>query len=445
MSYLERTLVWFLKRRVLGGIQKLCKKNYLPFTIIVIFFMSINSVLSVLYTLNFFVTLELIQFMLFLELFCSLAIVISGVFVGKIKNLAIYYLIASAIIALFIFAFFYFDWEYNHIFFRYTKLSYFLIWVLISSISLFFLTIYFFTSFSKRVITLGMPKDHIFFGFIIKIVILISMIFYVYIILQMDLISIIFGVFGLINCLIVFVLVKRAPKKVESKPGIANFATAVGFFNMAMIYHLYMSISLTSESLVSLVFEIVLLSVGVLFLVQKLTQRITETPLPLKSFENPVQFQSRLYFTAKIKKVFGERGIIIIVLGIALGYHMVYLDSFFINDLPILSNIAPGLKMSDTYHMFYLFSSFIIIIIACIVFKSSKRFRDFNVNKFTIAQVLKYIGGFFKKTEDGVSPFELGVQAFGKNIGDKLQDSFKKFGDKLQDSFKKLGKDDLKE
>ncbi|MFX1257473.1 MAG: hypothetical protein ACFFAN_06425 [Promethearchaeota archaeon] len=433
MSYLERTLSWFLKNRIFGGIQKLKQKEYLPFTIIMVFIMSLNTIFALLYHLNILVILDLIQFMLLLELFLSFGIIITGILVGRIKNQILYYLIASIVIALSIFAFISFNWEYNHPFFRYSKLAYFLIWVTISSISLFFLTLYFFTSFPKKVITLGMPKDHIFFGYVIKIFVYISIIFYAYIIFQMDLISIILGIFGFINAFIILFLIKRAPKKVESRPGIINFATAIGFFNTFMVYHLYMSITLTSETALSLIFEMLILLISLLYLVQSLTRRISESRPRLKPFEDSVQLQSRLYFTARIKKIFGERGLVIIVLGIAVGYHMVYLDSFFIADLPILSNIAPNLKMSDMYHRIYLFASFIIILIACLAFKTSKRFKNFMIDKFTIKQVIKYIGGYFKRPEEVRSSFESGIQSMGKKVGEQI----KKWSDKWQDSIQK--------
>ena len=443
MSYLERTLYWFLKKRIFGGIKKLKQKEYLPFALIILIIMTANTILALLYHFNFFISLEFIRFMLILELFLSFGIISSGILIGRTKNLSIYYIISFIVITLFIVAFFYFKWDYNHIFFQYAKLTYLLCWILILSICMFFLMLYFFTSFPKKVMTLGMPKNHIFFGFIVKIIIYISIVFYIYIIFQMDLVSVIFGIFGIINALIVLILIMKAPKKVESNPGIVNFATAIGFFNMFMIYHLYMSITLTSESVVSLVFEILMLLIGVLYIVQILTMRISKSPERLKLSENPVRFQSRVYFTDKIKKVFGEKVVILIVLGIAVGYHMVYLDSFFITDLPILTNIAPNLKISDLYHRIFLITSFMITLIACLAFKTSKRFREFMVDKFTLTQVLKYIGGLFKKPENGQSPLELGIQTMGKKIGEGI----KKLGDKWQDSIRKIvnGKDEIED
>ena len=82
-----------------------------------------------------------------------------------------------------------------------------------------------------------------------------------------------------------------------------------------------------------------------------------------------------------------------------------------------------------------------ITLIAYLVFKTSKKFREFMVDKFTLAQVLKYIGSLFKRPENGPSPFELGIQAMGKKLGEGM----KKLGDKWQESIRKIvnGKEEI--
>jgi len=444
MSYLERTISWFLKNRIFGGVQKLKQKQYILFTLIVFSVMLVNTVFAVLFHLWMLGSLELIRAMLIFEMFLAFAIIITGIIIGRIKNLIVYYLIASIIIIGSAFAFISLNWSYELPIFTFAKLFFFFAWILISGISLFFLTLYFFTSFPKKVITLGMPKDHIFFGSVLKIVAFITIPLYIYLIFQGHLSSILFGCFGVLNALIVLGVMKRAPKKVESKPGSVNFATALGVFNMSMFYHLIMSFGYTNENAFSLLIEIIMLLIGVLYLVQVLTRRISESPDRPIPFENPVQFQSRIYFTHHMKRTFGERGVVLMVLGIALGYHMVYLDSFFVSDayignFPIIATyINPGLKVSDLYHRIYLILSFLIILIAWLTFKSSPRFKEFMVDKFTIKQVFRYIGGFFIKPEGGESPFEIGV----KMVSKKFSDNVKSWRNKWRDSIEKLLKDD---
>jgi len=444
MSYLERTIFWFLKNRIFGGVQKLKQKEYILFAIIIFVVMSVNTIFAVLFHLEVLRSLELIRTMLIFELFLAFAIIITGIVIGRINNIIVYYILAFIIIVGGVFAFFYLNWTYESPYFTFAKLFFFFAWILISCISLFFLTLYFFTSFPKKVITLGMPKDHIFFGSALKIITLIAIPLYIYMAFQGHPSSVIFGCFGVLNALIVLGVMKRAPKKVESKPGAVNFATALGVFNMSMFYHLIMSFSYANENAFSLSLELVMLLVGVLYLVQTLTRRISETPDRPVPFENPVQFQSRIYFTHHMKKTFGERGVVLIVLGIALGYHVVYLDSFFISDVfisevPILSTfVNPNIKISDLYHRIYLILSFLIILFAWLTFKSSSRFKEFMVDKFTVKQVFRYIGGFFIRPEGGESPFEIGMKMVSKKLGDNV----KSWRNKWRESIDKLLKED---
>ncbi|MHA1489749.1 MAG: hypothetical protein ACTSRI_08840 [Promethearchaeota archaeon] len=437
MSYIERTLWWFLKNKIFGGLKKLRQVEYLPFTVMIVSIMSFNTIIAILYQQNFLISLELVQDVLIYELFLSFAVIVSSVLIGKLKSLLGYFLIPLVIIALSIIAFLYIDWSYSHIFFQYVKLIYFFIWVGISIISLFFLTLYFFTSFPKKILTLGIEKDHIFFGSVIKIVLYISLLLYCYLIFQFYPVDLIIGIFGIINTLIVLFLIKRAPKKVDSIPGIINFTTAIGFFNVSMFYHLVMSLPSFTNAASSLVIDILFLLIIVLYVVQKLTIRISDSPSRLMPHENPVKFQSRVYFTDRLKHVIGERGVVLLVMGIALGYHVVIIDSFFITEIPILpSFFSPNLEFSLISHRVYLFFSFILVLIAIITFKLSKRANKFMVEKYTIKQVLKYMGGFFKKTEGGSSVVELGIQSLGKKIDSRIKD----LGNKWQKSVKNLQK-----
>ena len=434
MSYLERTFSYFLKTRIFGGIKKLKQKEYLPFALIFLVVMTFNTSLAILYKLNILVSLDSLQAMLMLELFLSFGIILSGLVIGNSKNKYLYYIIPSFLIALFIAAFFILDWSYNQPFFQYTKLIYFLIWVAIASISFFFLMLYFFTSFPKKIITLGMPKEHIFFKYMIKLLIYVSLPIYAYMILeslftQITIGGLIIGILGIVSSIIVLIYIERSSKKIETTPGIINFATALGFFNMFMFYHLIMSFSDPSTSLSSLIIDVLILSIIILYIVQSLTRKIVETPTQeIEPFKSPVRFQSRLYITDRLKKGFGERGLVVIIIGLALGYHMVILDSFLISEMPFLSGLfTPNLMINAIYHRIYLLFSFITIIIAIYVFSSSKRFNEFMVDKYTVKQTFKYISSYFLRPEKGsYSPFEHSIV----QLGDKIKDGLKSWGDR---------------
>ncbi len=434
MSYVERTLYWFLKNKVFGGIKKLKEKEYLPFTILILGFAAINTAATVLLQFNIIFSLELVQKMLILQLFVSYGLIVAGFFVGHFKRLTPYFIVTILIIAAFTLLPIIFNFNYDQNLVQYSKLTFFLIWVFISCVSFFFLMLYFFTSFPKKVIMLGAPKEHIFFEPIIKIVVYISIPVYAYIMLQISPASLIIGGFGILVAIVILIIFRKAPKKIEKYPGTVNFVSAIGFFYIYLFYHLIASFSVTSNNLSSIIMDDLLLFIITLYLVQSLTRRISESPEQIQPDESPIRFQTRLYFTDRLKKVLGERGVVLIVMGLVLGYQMAYLDSLFVTQFPILSNFfTPELRLSALYHRIYLIFAFFVIIIAILVFYSSDKFRDLMVDKYTVKQVFKYIGAFFQRPEDGtLSPLELGVQF----VADKVGETIKNVGEKWQKAFK---------
>jgi len=168
-----------------------------------------------------------------------------------------------------------------------------------------------------------------------------------------------------------------------------------------------------------------------------MTKRIVDSPSSLMPIENPVRFQSRFYFTDRLKRLFGERGVVLIVMGIAVGYHMVVLDSFFVTEVPFFSAILfPNLEFSEIYHRVYLLFSMLLCILFFLIFKFSGKFKEFMEDKYTIAQVFKYIGGYFQKPDGTSSIVDIGLQELGK----KIDSGIKTIGDKWQKSVEKLKK-----
>ncbi|MHA1724694.1 MAG: hypothetical protein ACTSXH_07605, partial [Promethearchaeota archaeon] len=439
MSYLERVLIHFLKNYVFGGLAKLRQKKYFPFTIMMTSVMLLNTVVGILYNFNILFGLEFLRFSLRFELFLSFAIITSGLVIGRIKNPLLYYTLAIFIFLAYIIIFLIFSQQPSFLIYESIKLIYFLIWVALTSISLFFLTIYFFTSFPKKVITLGMPKNHVFFGFLLKLVAFISLPFYMYLIYRTSLGNVITGGLGMLITLITLYLLYRAPKEAESRAGLINLATAIGFYNITIFYHLLMSFSTLSTSTTSFLIDIIILFITILYLVQSMTKRISESPARQKPQESLVTFQTRVYFTDRVKRILGEPGTVLVVMGIALGYHVVTLDSFFIESLAFLAGLFPSyLEFSSIYHRLYLFFSFCVVLLFILAYLSSERTRDLLVDKYTISQAFKYIGALFKKEEGEPCLAEIALTEFGK----KIDAGIKTIGDKWKNSLDKLIKKD---
>jgi len=89
MSYIEKTLYWFLKEKIFGGLKKLKQKEFFPFALIVITITTLNTTLAILYQLDIIVSLSLLQNMLILQLFISLGLVASGMLIGRMKSISL--------------------------------------------------------------------------------------------------------------------------------------------------------------------------------------------------------------------------------------------------------------------------------------------------------------------------------------------------------------------
>ncbi|MHA1689327.1 MAG: hypothetical protein ACTSUN_08335, partial [Promethearchaeota archaeon] len=270
----------------------------------------------------------------------------------------------------------------------------------------------------------------------------ISLPFYMYLIYRTSLGNVITGGLGMLITLITLYLLYRAPKEAESRAGLINLATAIGFYNITIFYHLLMSFSTLSTSTTSFLIDIIILFITILYLVQSMTKRISESPARQKPQESLVTFQTRVYFTDRVKRILGEPGTVLVVMGIALGYHVVTLDSFFIESLAFLAGLFPSyLEFSSIYHRLYLFFSFCVVLLFILAYLSSERTRDLLVDKYTISQAFKYIGALFKKEEGEPCLAEIALTEFGK----KIDAGIKTIGDKWKNSLDKLIKKDERE
>jgi hypothetical protein len=258
---------------------------------------------------------------------------------------------------------------------------------------------------------LGASTGHIFFGFVIKIVIYLSIPFYGYLIFHFsiypfDFMSLILGVFGIIVSVGIRLLIRSASIKAEIVPGIVNFATALGFFDIYLFYHLILSFTRSSNSVYALIAETILLLVGMLYLVQNVTGKISSTPDELKKSDMSLKFHSKLHFTTRLKQIWGESGLIIVVMGLALGYQLSYIESFLPATNHVLSFLqSPGLNIGAIYHRLFLLIGFSIVLISWVIFKKSDKFKEFMTDKYTRSQLTDVFAEYFQKTEDGLPSF----------------------------------------
>ena len=427
MSYVEKSLYWFMRNHIFGGFKKLKNTKYLPTAILMFGMITINTILVLLYKVDYFMDISFIKQFLLLELFIGFGIGLGGMLTGHIKNPLTYQIIWTISVSAFIIIYFFGNINYQSTFLGYIKLLILFSWVTIWAVSFFFFMIYFFTSFTKKIITLGMPKDHIFFGWITKLVLIISIPFYIYLITKLDTGNVVLGFLGLIGSCMILYINWIAPKKTASKEktveketkGIINFATSLGFISVFLLFLLINSFPSSSQSATSLITDLIMLILNMLYLIQSITYRISKKGKSPDQFSEFNRVQSRLSVTYRIKKIFGESGLVLITLSIALGYHFVFLDSFFTTEIPILSEfITEDLNMSAIYYRIYLLISYILIIFIVVFFFSSKKTRELTTDKYTNEEALIYLGRYLQGGGDGKSMIEMGIDKSAKKIGE---------------------------
>ncbi|MHA1820656.1 MAG: hypothetical protein ACTSU2_08655 [Promethearchaeota archaeon] len=466
MSYIERALSSFIRQKILGGFKKLRSKNILPFTILAFSMMALSTIIEILFFTNNLVLNDVVSFILKLQYFIALFLFGFGLFAGHITKLWKFYISAIGLLIMTLFLFIYLDYNgllsiiltgsmgstpFNavlfanlnlklDIFYEILNIIFFLGWTLISVISLFFMTLYFFTSFSRKILMLGKPEDHIFFGGILKFGAVIMVPMYLYMVLKGNLGSLLIGVIGVLSAFLLLIQLRKA-KKQYKMPGIMNFSTAIGFFSLYLIYHLITSFSSSSNSLLAFIIDLVLLIINMLYIIQAFTRRISNIENAKNPWDNPIAFHSKINFTPKLKKIFKENGLIIMLIAIIVGYHASYLSAFLNPDIPIINYFTYGpndlgiVSMSGVYHRIYLLVGNILVLFSIIIFNKSKSFQEFMEDKYNIKQVFKYIGGFFMRTgKEEISPIEHGLNELGAQIKKGLGIIGEKIQSKLEES-----------
>ncbi len=83
MSYVEKSFYWYLKRMLTSGFKLLFSRKYLPYSLFFIIIISATSILAYLRSQNVQQALELYDFILKLELAVGTGFILTGIFLGK--------------------------------------------------------------------------------------------------------------------------------------------------------------------------------------------------------------------------------------------------------------------------------------------------------------------------------------------------------------------------
>ena len=267
-------------------------------------------------------------------------------------------------------------------------------WILISSLSMYFIIFYFFTGISGKIVLAGKSDDHIFSGGLIRIVSLGTIGVSITLILKnlQSLHSIVLGAMGIIVALIILIY----GWTVKLNDTTTNFISILGIFNFYITYQLSVSIS-PSDKVENVFTEILILVFTALYYIQSKVskvQKIKTTQYEKKKEGRKVFFQKRLIISAISKQIFGDLSLILMTIGLVLGYSLILLSVLITPTLPLVNEISAftvdiGIPLAS--HRIFAFFSMLIFLVSFITFQFSERYRDLATNHYDFKQGLKVV------------------------------------------------------
>ena len=271
-SYIERSLNSYFIDKFLNGFKLLFEKTYLPFSIVLFSVLGLNIGAMFLYFQDVsWMTLDLVNDFLLSGYLIAGSIVIFGLISAVWKNYIFQTIFVFVGILLSIIIVFVFNPDPDLVVFQVMKIVFLVSWILISSLSMFFIIFYFFTSISGKIVVAGKSDEHIFLGGIIRIVSIGTIGISIVIIFKnlQSINAIVLGVMGIIIALIILIY----GWTVDLNNTTTNFISIMGCFNFYITYKLSASIS-PSETVSNVFTEILILILTALYYIQSKVSKV---------------------------------------------------------------------------------------------------------------------------------------------------------------------------
>ena len=427
-SYLERALKSYIDDKFLSGFRTLFQKKNLPFSSILFLVLTINITALILNIQNVsWMTDVLLTKLVIIGFFIAIGLMVFSLLSAFWKNYTFQWIfIYVGVLAGIVFGVF-LNLEFTNLLVQGVRSFFILVWIFIAVLTTFFALVYLFTSFSGKIIVYRKSENHIFMGLILRIGALGTLCLSGYIL---------YVNFGTINAMIVailgiassltFLIFSWAATRDKTS---TNFITIMGLFNFYIVYLLSSSIGQAVEIEESnIVIEIILFIFIALYYIQskvRTIDNIETTRLDSKEEKKRrVFFQQRVLISEYSKKIFGEFALVVMTIGITLGYSLVLLSLFIDPQLPFSSYYAPLLDIGIPLatHRLSSIIAMVLFLGSFILFRFSENFRDFVTNKYSFSHGMKVLGDT--------------MGAMGRRIKERLQiDKVRAFGSRIKGKF----------
>ena len=440
-SFFERAISSFLKKQFISGLKILTSRPYIFFFIYSLIIILVSITFGILYALKVPYPLVFFEKTLLVALCSGLSFVLGG-FLGGLSNypnftnvLTIILFVCSYVIAYF--------FEISADFFQWIKLLFLVAYVLIGSMTMFFIIVSFHTSLSYRVITMGNSPNRMFFQELIRFGVWITIPMYIYMFFQKSLDSQILSILGMIISILLLVQMYSVPntekgdrfeKKEYNKVKI-NFKQILGFYNLYLIYHASQSFN-TGGKITNLILDILILALNAFYIVNNYCKMIENIDDYDESMKILFRFQRPSSNLMKFKKQIGDKGMIFMALGVTVGYITVLMNSYLNTPMVLLESLgAEGVPLNVIYHRMFLYFALILIVLMTILFNKSTIFRLKLVNRYSVRHAMQMFADLFRVSEDGHSGLIYDAVEVGKQ---KIEEQINKVGKKFKNGWNKF-------
>ena len=138
----------------------------------------------------------------------------------------------------------------------------------------------------------------------------------------------------------------------------------------------------------------------------------------------------------KFKKRIGDKGMVFMALGVAVGYITVLMNSYLNTPMVLLESLGTeGVPLNVIYHRMFLYFALILIGIMMILFKKSTIFQLKLVNRYSVRHAMQMFADLFRVSEDGHTGIIYDAVEVSKQ---KIEEQLNKVGKKFKNGWNKF-------
>ncbi len=390
MSYFERSIDYYIRHVLFGGVDILAKRKFRFYALASLFFVVFNSLIVLFISFDIFGLDNLIEHLLYIEFAFAISLLSLSIFslFSDFKYRSLLFIGLFAGLSLI------FDLFLSYSLLKIISKIFFYSWTLLLSLAFFSMINRFMTSRSTQVlVNFGKPKRHVFLFKYLLIIFLIGSAIHILTIYEEIQQNILFDMFGIISLCIWFLSFLHLV--IFSKIGIEDsYCSTVSLFYILTFYHtIIYFMKLQSKNIEVaqgiITLDVFFIIVGTLYAIQAVSKRLYISK-PKKSKFDGVADKIASYEVSSFQKAFrkiGDSALIFLMLSLAVGYNVFALT---------ISLGDSSWHVAYLFHQVSIFAIFLVLILFIVAYMRSNFVKDHYQNKLNsrdaLASFLRILG-----------------------------------------------------